>query len=356
MHLSLLQRLPELSAAMKNSLRELETETKRATGLSRQLLMFSRHQTVQIRPTDLNGLLENLLKMLRRLIGEHITLAFSVGDTPLWIEADPGMIEQVIMNLCVNARDAISPAGGRVTIRAYEVSLDSTLVLGDTESRSGDFVCFSVTDTGCGMDESTQRRLFEPFFTTKEPGKGTGFGLATVYSIVKQHRGWVSVQSTVGKGTVFRIFLPAGAIPTETANKSAAQPAIKGGGEGILVVEDDAGFRTMVVMSLKVLGYRVFEAAEGGAALILWEKHAAEIALLFTDLVMPGGISGLELCTRLHQASPTLGRIISTGYNTDLTNPESLAEAGIDFLPKPFTSEALAHAVRKCLDERESVS
>ncbi len=350
MHLSLLLRLPELSPSMKSSLKELETEAKRATGLTRQLLLFSRHQVMHICTSDLYELLANLLRMLQRLIGEHITLDFERGPAPLWIEADPGMIEQVIMNLCVNARDAL-PQGGRIAIGAYAVSLASTKPLGDTEDRSGDFVCLTVADNGCGMDPETLKRIFEPFFTTKPPDKGTGLGLATVYSIVKQHRGWINVHSAVGKGTNFRLFLPLAPAPAHhPAIDNTEPPAITGGTEGILVVEDDAGFRSMLAKGLQVLGYRVFEAANSHAALEVWQKHASEIALLLTDMVMPGGISGLDLCHRLQAKAPTLRRIITTGYAADRLNPTQLAEAGIEFLPKPFSAEVLAKAVRKCLD------
>jgi len=355
MHLSLLQRVPELTPSMRSSLKELETETKRATGLTRQLLMFSRRQVLCIDTADLNELLGNVLKMLRRLIGEHVSLVFNPGITPLWIEADTGMIEQVIMNLCVNARDAM-PQGGRVTISADSLTLDSTKTLGDTEARSGEFICLSVTDTGCGMDAATLKHIFEPFFTTKESGKGTGLGLATVYSIVKQHRGWVNVHSTLGNGTAFRIFLPATSAPPPVVKESREPSQIKGGAEGVLVVEDDIAFRNMMSMTLKVLGYRVFEATDGRAALGLWEKHASEISFLFTDQVMPGGISGLDLCRRLHTAKPTLRRMISTGYTTNVIDPAVMAAEGIDFLPKPFTSESLANAVRRCIDRTEGVS
>jgi PAS domain S-box-containing protein len=352
MHLGLLLQEPALSPAMKLSLKELETETKRAANLTRQLLLFSRRQVMQICTTDLNDLLADLLKMLRRLIGEHIKIEFSPGSSPLWVEVDPGMLEQVIMNLCVNARDAM-PQGGRVTVSANTVILDETMTPGGTESRPGEFVCLSISDTGCGMDTATLTHIYEPFFTTKEPGKGTGLGLATAYSIVKQHHGWISVQSTVGSGSHFSVFLPVATEPTPPPLQDEKETEIKGGTEGVLVVEDDPGFRSMMTMTLKVLGYRVFEATDGPAALAIWEKHAAEIAVLFTDQVMPGGISGLELCKQLHASKPELRRIISTGYTTDRLSPEQLSASGIDLLQKPYTSETLAATVRKCIDRAE---
>jgi nitrogen-specific signal transduction histidine kinase/CheY-like chemotaxis protein len=355
MHLSLLQRVPELSLSMRASLKELETETKRASGLTRQLLLFSRRQVVCIGTIDLNALLNHLLKMLRRLIGEHIDVIFNPGATPLWIEADAGMIEQVVMNLCVNARDAM-PKGGCITIGADTMSLGSTRAMGDVEDRSGEFTCLSVSDTGCGMDAATLKHIFEPFFTTKEAGVGTGLGLATVYSIVKKHDGWVSVRSSPGTGASFRIFLPAKTAPASMAQTGHTPGAIEGGSEGVLVVDDDGAFRNMVAMTLKVLGYRVFEATDGPAALGLWDKHAAEISLLFADQIMPGGVYGLELCKRLRTVKPTLRGIISTGYTTRVIDPAELAMEGIDFLPKPFSSEALANAVRRCIDRPEGVT
>ncbi|MFT3867982.1 MAG: PAS domain S-box protein [Nibricoccus sp.] len=348
MHLSLLQRTPGTGGEVRESLKELEAEARRAAGLTRQLLMFSRRQVMQLNPTDLNDLLTHLLKMLRRLIGEHIRLIFSSEAAPLWAEADPGMIEQVIMNLCVNARDAM-PRGGDLRIEAASLHLGATEHLGDTENRAGNFICLTVADNGVGMSQDTLARIFEPFFTTKEPGKGTGLGLATVYSIVKQHKGWINVSSVLGQGSAFRIFLPAIAAPSAHSH-SATQSPIQGGSEGILVVEDDAGFRNLVGMSLKVLGYRVFEAVNAREARAIWEAHQADIGLLFADVVLPGGMNGLELGQQLRTAKPTLRMIVTTGYLGDSIKPEQLEAESIVFLPKPFTAEALANAVRECLD------
>jgi CheY-like chemotaxis protein len=260
------------------------------------------------------------------------------------------MIEQVVVNLCVNARDAM-PDGGELKIEAYGVTLAATETLGDAQSRSGHFVCLSVSDNGSGMDADTLTHIYEPFFTTKEPGKGTGLGLATVYSIVKQHRGWINVHSTPGKGSTFRIFLPAGAAPA-TAKPSVEQSTITGGSEGVLVVEDDVGFRNMLTMSLRVLGYRVFEAANGKIARTIWAQHSAEIGLLLADMVMPEGVNGLELCHQLALEKPSLRRIITTGYSPDRVDPVQLASEGISFLPKPFSATTLAVALRECFDKK----
>ncbi len=352
MHLNLLQRVPELTLSMKNSLRELEAENKRAIGLTRQLLLFSRRQAMQISTIDFNELLANLLKMLKRLIGEQIELTFNRNEDPLWIEADVGMIEQVVLNLCVNARDAM-PHEGRLIIDAFSTTLDSTKAFGDSESRSGEFIRLSVRDTGCGMNETTLKHIFEPFFTTKEGSNGTGLGLATVYSIVKQHHGWVDVLSTVGAGTTFHIYLPTGTEPGKTTNNALDGTSFQGGTEGILVVEDDANFRTMMVMTLKVLGYRVFQAQNGNDALAVWEKHSTEIDVLCTDQVMPGGISGLEVCMRLRKIDPDLHAIICSGYSADHLDHSVLTTHNIDFLAKPFSSESLAKAIRSCIEHTD---
>jgi CheY-like chemotaxis protein len=350
MHLGLLQRRPGIMPEIKDSLKELESEAKRAANLTRQLLLFSRRQAMQICTTDLNDLLSNLLKMLRRLISEHIKLVFSSGRDPLWIEADSGMIEQVIVNLCVNARDAM-PNGGELKVEAYAVTLAASETLGDTQSRAGQFICLTIGDNGCGMDAETLKHIYEPFFTTKEAGKGTGLGLATVYSIVKQHHGWINVHSTPGKGTHFRIFLPAGTEPAP-AKASVEQASITGGSEGVLVVEDDIGFRNMLTMSLRVLGYRVFEAANGKSAGVIWAQHSAEIGLLLADMVMPEGMNGLELCHQFALEKPSLRRIITTGYSPDRVDPVQLASEGISFLPKPFSATTLATALRECFDQK----
>jgi PAS domain S-box-containing protein len=209
LQLSLLLNDPSLSEGTRSSLRQLENEAKRAAGLTRQLLMFSRQQVIQMKPLNLDAMLANLVKMLQRLLSKDVSLEFQAGDAPLWIEADPGMIEQVVTNLCVNAQDAMAPKGGRLTIDARLVKLDAEASRVNPDAYPGSFVCLSVADTGCGMDTETLKHLFEPFFTTKEVGKGTGLGLATVYGITKQHRGWVEVASQMGKGSTFRIYLPA---------------------------------------------------------------------------------------------------------------------------------------------------
>jgi CheY-like chemotaxis protein len=312
--------------------------------------MFSRRQIIQVKPVDLNEVLRNLLKMLRRVLGEAISLEFRNEARRLWIEADSGMIEQVVMNLCVNSRDAMMPGGGTLTIETRFVEFGAEAARTHPDARPGKFVCLSVTDVGSGMDAIVMQRIFEPFFTTKEAGKGTGLGLATVYAIAKQHLGWIEVSSQVGKGTTFRVYFPemVAAAPVES---EALDPQRLRGHETILVVEDEAAVRRMAVMSLQWFGYNVIEAATGPEAIRLWSRHQAEIDLLFTDMVMPEGMNGLDLAQRLRGTKPALKVIISSGYSTEIMESGVPAGLGIAYMPKPYEATALVRAVRKCLDQ-----
>ncbi|MBI5382301.1 MAG: PAS domain S-box protein [Opitutae bacterium] len=349
MHLSLLQDDPRVPAALKTSLRELETEARRAANLTRQLLLFGRRESMEARPVDLNEVLANLLKMLRRLIGENYQLVFAGGNTAHWVCADVGMLEQVAMNLCVNARDAM-PRGGQVTLAVNSAEISTEAAKSNVHARPGRFVCLTVSDTGCGMSEETLKRIFEPFFTTKEAGKGTGLGLATVYGIVQQHRGWVNVESAVDRGTTFAIYLPVLAEPPPTIAPTA-EPVLRGGTETILLVEDEEVVRRGAASIMRRLGYRVLEAANGVQALQLWERHASSVDLLFTDMVMPEDMTGLDLVEQLRRQKPGLKAIVASGYSVEVMNQETLAAAGITYLAKPFAKNPLARAVRSVLDQ-----
>jgi PAS domain S-box-containing protein len=349
MHLELLLHEPGLPPQVQNSLHELEEEARRAVSLTRQLLMFSRRQIIQVKPVDLNEVLRNLLKMLRRVLGEQIRLEFRSDGCRRWIEADTGMVEQVVMNLCVNSRDAMMPAGGPLTIDTRLVELGPDAALVNPNARAGRFACLSVTDAGCGIDAAVMDRIFEPFFTTKAAGQGTGLGLATVYAIAKQHLGWVEVSSQVGKGTTFRVYFPefaaAAAIMPETLNPQQLR-----GHETILVVEDEPAVRRMAVIGLQWFGYQVIEAANGPEAIGQWSRHHAEIDLLLTDMVMPEGMTGLDLAGRLREMRADLKVIISSGYSTEITKSGVPAGPGIAYLAKPYEVKVLVAAVRKCLD------
>jgi PAS domain S-box-containing protein len=329
-------------------LKQISDAAKRAASLTRQLLMFSRRQVIQTKVLDLNAVLQNLANMLQRLLGEDIALEADYARKVPHIEADVGMLEQVVMNLAVNARDAML-GGGRLSLGTTSVTIDPAYASQHPDARAGHFVCLSVIDTGCGMDRKTLERIFEPFFTTKEVGKGTGLGLATVYGIVKQHQGWVEVTSEVGSGTTFKIFFPAVTRAVEAAADADAPEPVHGGQETILVVEDEPVLREFVREYLEGYSYRVLEAGSGAEALRVWDESNGEIDLLLTDMVMPEGMTGRELATQLKKRKPDLKVIYSSGYS-----PENLGrdfgQSETVFLSKPYMPPQLARTVRQCLD------
>jgi len=345
---ALLDQCPSESSTMR-PLKQISDAAKRAASLTRQLLMFSRRQVIQTKVLDLDAVLQNLANMLQRLLGEDIALETDYARDVPHIEADTGMLEQVVMNLAVNARDAM-PGGGKLSLGTAAVSVESTYANQHPDARPGNFVCLSVTDTGCGMDRKTLERIFEPFFTTKEVGKGTGLGLATVYGIVKQHQGWVEVSSQLGAGTTFKIFFPAVARTVEAANEGADAPEpVHGGHETILVVEDEPVLREFVREYLESFSYRVLEAGCGAEALRVWDESNGEVDLLLTDMVMPEGMTGRDLATQLKRRKPGLKVIYSSGYS-----PENLGrdfgQSETVFLSKPYMPPQLARTVRQCLD------
>jgi PAS domain S-box-containing protein len=351
MHLSLLHQNPSLDTETVDALKELEVETKRAASLTRQLLMFSRRSVMQFRVTDLNELVQNLLKMLRRLLGENIAIHFESQISLPSVEADVGMLEQVLMNLTVNARDAM-PSGGKLVIATNYIELTEQMAKAHSERRPGLFATLSVTDTGVGMDEATLKRIFEPFFTTKDVGKGTGLGLPTAHGIVKQHHGWIEVDSRPGHGSTFAVFLPAKVSPPVLPQPPAVHSITPNGRGTLLLVEDEEIVRRPIGIYLRKLGYEVIEAPNGNEALRLWRQHRDKINLLFTDMVMPEGVSGLELAEKLRAEKPQVKVIISSGYSTEISMQGVPASAGYVYLPKPSTSSAIAAAVRDCLENK----
>jgi len=321
----------------------------RATSLTRQLLAFGRRQTLELKEFPLHALVEELSKMLRRLIGEHIELG--VGPTPRLgcVRADPGQIEQVLLNLVVNARDAM-PQGGRVTIEVTDVELDSAYARRRKMVPPGAYVLLSVSDTGSGIDPKVQNQIFEPFFTTKEPGKGTGLGLSTVYGIVKQSGGFIWVYSEPGHGAVFKVYLPrvdqvAGAARRETA----AAPAELRGIETILLVEDEDLVRRFVSRLLRHGGYQVLEACGGEPALSLCRSHPGPIHLLLTDAIMPG-LTGPQVAELAVALRPDLKVLFMSGYTEQSFDRQGLLPAGAPFLPKPFSAADLAGKLREILE------
>jgi signal transduction histidine kinase len=323
----------------------------RAAALTRQLLMFSRRNVMKLEAQDLRGVVSELSKMLQRLLGETITLEFHPPPELPLVQADRGMVEQVIMNLAVNARDAM-PKGGTLTVTTHRVEINEAYVQTHPEARLGPFVCLRVTDTGCGMDSATRARIFEPFFTTKEVGKGTGLGLATVYGIVKQHEGWVEVASEVGQGSTFSIFFPASTAPVKEAPREVAPAAtVRGGHETLLVVEDEPVLREMAHMILQSCGYQVLVAGSGPEALQAWERHPGVIDLVLTDVIMPGGMSGRDLAVKLLARHPSTRIVFTSGYNMEDKNADYFGKGGMVSLQKPYTRETLTKVVRECLDK-----
>jgi two-component system, cell cycle sensor histidine kinase and response regulator CckA len=344
MRLELLHKDTPPDSEAEDTLRDFKEDIRRAADLTGQLLLFGRKQVLQIRVLDLNDVPGGLLKMLRRLLRENINFVLESSASPIWIEADHRMMEQVVMNLCINAQDAM-PNGGKLVLSLHKTTVDEAHVSKNPEANIGEFACIRVADQGCGIDEATLVHIFEPFFTTKEVGKGTGLGLATVHGITKQHGGWVEVESSVGKGSTFSIYLPLTRnIPAPLTEEPVILPQYHRHGT-ILFVEDEANLRSMTANVLRRYGYTVFEAAEAAEALALWDQQHDKIELLITDMVMPGNMSGLELCRKLQLLKPDLKVVLSSGYSNDLLSQTDLQPQGIIYIPKPYDANKLLQTV-----------
>jgi PAS domain S-box-containing protein len=328
---------------LRHDVEEIQRAGERAAGLTRQLLLFSRQQVVQPERLDLGAVLANMAGMLRRLLGEDVALAMVSPPPETAILADRGSIEQVVMNLVVNARDAM-PIGGSLTIEVAAVDYGDAPP--EPGVRAGTWVRLAVTDTGIGMDAATQARIFEPFWTTKEVGRGTGLGLSTVFGIVEQGGGWIQVRSEVGRGTTFEVHFP----PTEAAAAIAPAPAagVFRGTETILLVEDDAAVRGVARAILRRNGYTVIEAGDADEAVQRCAQHAGEIHLLLTDVVMPG-VSGIALAERLRAARPAMKVLCMSGYTDDSIVRHGVLTSDIPYLQKPITPETLARKIREVL-------
>ena len=352
-HAALLATLP-LPTAAAESVREITECTTRAAALTRQLLMFSRRQVLQFGPHDLNTIVRDISRLLARLAPEHIHLKLDLHPEPLMVEADPGMLEQVLMNLVVNARDAM-PHGGALTLSTCQQEGSP-----ETALTALPVACLSVTDNGCGIAPEVLPRIFEPFFTTKEVGRGTGIGLATVYTIVEQHQGHLKVESAPGEGTTVRIHLPLLLTPLAVSEIPPAQaaplpaPVVEaprtGQGETVLVVEDEAPLRMLVKRLLERQGYRVVEAASGRRAMDFSAEDVASASLLITDLVMPEGVSGWETAEHLRSRNPALRVIYTSGYDANTAGQTMQMAPGSGFLQKPWQCAELSSSVRSLLD------
>jgi CheY-like chemotaxis protein len=326
---------------------EIQNAGKRAAALTQQLLAFSRKQVLEPRILSLNDIIVDIEKMLRRLVGENIEMELVLAPDTQTIKADRSQIEQVILNLVVNARDAM-PNGGKLIIETGNWQLDRSTVLRHPYVIPGPYALLKVTDTGCGMDSELQSHIFEPFFTTKEKGKGTGLGLATAYGVIKQSGGYIWVDSEVGKGTAFRIYLPqvSGAAEPVTEAKPAAAIAAERG--TILVVEDEAALRRLTKKTLSEAGHKVFEAGDAAEALEISRKSGETINLLLTDVIMPG-MSGKKLADAMVVERPGIGVLYMSGYTDGEIATHGVLEKGTAILRKPFTRDELMRRVEDAM-------
>jgi len=341
--------LDELSALdpLRGYAEEILKAADRAAALTGQLLAFSRRQIMQPRVFNVNAVLIQTQKMLQRLIGEDIELILNLGVNIGNIKADPGHVEQAIVNIAVNARDAM-PMGGHLRIETSDVVLDENYARTHVGVNPGEFTMIAVSDDGHGMDAETRRHIFEPFFTTKEKGKGTGLGLATVYGIVKQTGGDIWVYSEPGQGTTFKLYFPRASEPLSDIPGGDAAPTRRSGGEIILVVEDEKAVRELTVRILQQLGYTILTASSGAEALEVSKNHAGHIDLLLTDVVMPN-MSGRQLADHLQESRPKTKILFLSGYTENTVVHHGVLDAGVDFLPKPFSREILSKKLREVL-------
>jgi len=343
--MALMQMTPE--QPLYELLQEIRNAAERSANLTRQLLAFASKQTVAPKVLDLNETVTGLLKMLQRLIGEDIELFWLPGEDLAPLNIDPGQIDQMLVNLCVNARDAINGIGS-ITIKTGNITLDAGYCSQSEYLVPGDYLLLSVSDTGCGMNKEAQARIFEPFFTTKEMGKGTGLGLSTVYGIVRQNNGFINVASEPGQETVFRIYLPRHSGNGELSPAENVPEAIGSGNETVLLVEDETAILDIGKIMLESLGYRVLAAKTADDALDLAANHAAEIALMITDVIMPK-LNGRDLAKQLLTVNPNLKLLFMSGYTADIIADHGVLEEGTHFIQKPFSMKELANKVREVL-------
>ena len=336
-HASLLLDEPNMSEDAIKSVTHITDGVERTAALVKQMLAFSRKQVMQLKVFQIQETFNQVRDMLTRLLGAHVVLRVDIPPQLTPIKADPDMLQQILCNLAVNAREAMR-SGGQFTILAEEVQFSAADVAGRPDRKVGRFVRICLEDTGSGIDPKTIPHIFEPFYTTKEVGKGAGLGLATVHGMVTQNGGWIEVESAIGVGTTFQIYLPAAEAPPKRV------------AETILVVEDETVLRELVREILETVGYQVLDAASGQEALQVWQKHRGDVRLLLTDMSMPDGMSGRELAARLQKDNPRLPVIFSSGYSQEQLEETELTGPGQKFLSKPYQPEDLAQAVRSCLN------
>jgi len=348
-HCELLAMSSASAPGTAESVEEIRAAAERAAAMTRRLLYFSRRQPMHARVLDLGRLVEDEVRVLGRQTGERHPLRLAPPGAPLFADADANMIGLVLMNLVLNARDAMK-SGGAIAVSVAEAAADAAVPPGVVASPGG-FAVIEVADRGCGIAPTDQKRIFEPFFTTKAAGAGSGLGLSVVHGIVRQHKGWIDVESEVGRGSTFRVYLPRVRAPAPAPAEDSLEPAAAAGGtEAILLVDDDAALRAVASRALRAAGYRVTEAPDGASAVLAWERRPGPIDLLLTDMTMPGGMNGVELARRLRRDSPALRVLVISGHHRDLPTDSSTIGDGFDFLPKPFVPGQLTAAVRAALD------
>ena len=348
-HSELLLRQLDADDPRRKNAEQIEKAAYRAAALTRQLLTFSRKQVIEPRVLKLNAIILNIEKMLRRLIGEDIEFCTVLDSAAGHIKADPGQIEQVIMNLAVNARDAM-PNGGKLTVTTANTTLDKNQLNNFPDLCAGDYVMLTIADTGTGMSEEVKAHLFEPFFTTKPPGKGTGLGLATCFGIVKQNAGHINVHSELGRGTTFKIYFPQVQSALESPRVHIMPTEATGGNETVLLVEDEPVVRELAVATLREKGYTVVEAVNGEEGLRMARQHDGKIDLVLTDVVMPV-MGGKEMADALRTSHPDTKVLFTSGYTEDAMGHHGVLRPGILFLQKPYMTATLARKVREVLDE-----
>ncbi|HMV99299.1 MAG TPA: PAS domain S-box protein [Acidobacteriota bacterium] len=339
----------DMPPGVQNTLQDIVASAKRGANLTRQLLAFSRRQMLEPRELDLNEVVTNLSRMLQRIVGEDVLIDLCLHPAPLITYADAGMLDQVLMNLVINARDAM-PNGGQLLIETSTTYISEKEAAINPDSKPGTYACLLVSDTGCGIPPEDLPHIFEPFFTTKEPGKGTGLGLATVFGIVKQHQGFILVSSQTGHGTTIQIFLPTSGNTPEPSVAEPSDVSAHQGTETILLVEDDEAVHHMMSKVLEEYGYHVLQATSGAAALLVWERSVNPIHILLTDIVMPGGMNGIELAVKIREKNQDLKVIFTSGYNPNWTERNLKLPEGSIYLQKPCSFEQILKTVRQCLD------
>lgn len=346
-HASFISDADQRGADTRASALEIAEAAERAASLTRQLLLFSRQQVLQRTCFDVNGALAAMGKMLSRIVGEDVRLEFDLPRTAFFIDADAGMVDQIVLNLCVNARDAMSD-GGRLTIATRATVVDEVPM--HTGALPGRYVSISISDTGAGIPPDVLPHIFEPFFSTKTPGRGTGLGLSTVFGIVKQHRGWIDVKTEAGQGTSFDVWLPLSAPPADAPRRDDATASVEGA-EKILLVEDEPAVLKFMRVALERKGYRIVQASTGREALDAWQSHR-DVRLLVTDLVLPGGMGGRELASTLTRERPEVKVLLVSGYSAEFSGVDVTQQPGRYFLQKPFSAVRFVEIVRACLDSR----